>query len=97
MVERAILLAGGGPVRRADCLLQPLDATPPDFLDAACELPLREATDRFVAAYLAQLLERHCGDLAKVAVQAGYHVSHIRRLVRTLHAATGASGGAPDS
>jgi two-component system response regulator HydG len=97
VVERAILLAGGGPIRRGHCLLQPLDGTPPDLLDAACELPLREATERFTAAYLTRLLYRHGGDLTKVADQAGYHVTHIRRLVRALHASADPIEGPPNS
>jgi two-component system, NtrC family, response regulator HydG len=95
VVERAILLAGSGTVRRNHCLLEPVRPAPADFLDAACEVPLREATDRFTAAYLARLLHRNGGDLAKVADQAGYHVTHIRRLIRALHATTDLIEGHP--
>jgi DNA-binding NtrC family response regulator len=71
-------------VLRGHCLLQPLNEPAIDLLDGACKLPLREAVDQFTSAYLTRLLQRHGGDLSKVAEQAGYHVTHIRRLLRTL-------------
>jgi hypothetical protein len=47
-------------------------------------LPLKDAQEQFVAAYLKRLLARFDNDTQKVADSAGMHVTNVRRLIRKL-------------
>jgi len=83
LVERAVLLSRGETICSDHCF--------PSFSPTAgrrpvgyCDLPLEEASSRFVADYLEQMLAKYAGDVQKVADHAGMHVTSIRRKIREL-------------
>jgi DNA-binding NtrC family response regulator len=84
VIETALVLAGGGPIRCEHCLIQPARAAEARPAGGWFDLPLKDATDRFLADYLRHLLKRFDRDLQRVADHAGVHVTSIRRKLREL-------------
>ncbi|MBI4664170.1 MAG: sigma-54-dependent Fis family transcriptional regulator [Verrucomicrobia bacterium] len=83
VMERAVLLSGGGPIRREHCMLRPASGARL-IHDDHYELPLKAAQDRFTTDYLRRLLARYSNDTQKVADHASVHVTTIRRMIREL-------------
>ncbi|MCX7428848.1 MAG: sigma-54 dependent transcriptional regulator [Planctomycetia bacterium] len=83
VMERAVLLSGGGTIRSSHCLTHPFSASAPRS-EGYCDLALDEACDCFTRDYLSRLLTRYGGDTQKVADHAKVHVTTIRGKIRKL-------------
>jgi DNA-binding NtrC family response regulator len=88
LVQRALILGGGDEINQQEVegalgAPQPIQALPLEGL-VSFDQPLREARDQFEKAYLDYQLEKHSGNVSKMAKEAGMERTHLYRKLRSL-------------
>ena len=88
LVQRALILGGGDEITQQEVegalgAPQPIQVQPLEGL-VSFDQPLREARDQFEKAYLDYQLEKHSGNVSKMAKEAGMERTHLYRKLRSL-------------
>jgi DNA-binding NtrC family response regulator len=88
LVQRVLILGAGSEVTQAEVesTLGPAPAVPTQSLEGlvSFDQPLRDAREQFEKAYLEYQLEKHGGNVSKMAKEAGMERTHLYRKLRSL-------------
>lgn len=88
VVQRVLILAPGDEISQAEVesTLGPAPAAPAQTLEGlvSFDQPLRQAREQFEKAYLEYQLEKHSGNVSKMAKEAGMERTHLYRKLRSL-------------
>jgi len=88
LVQRVLILGAGEEISQEDVenALGATPAAPPQPMEGlvSFDQPLRQAREQFEKAYLDYQLEKHAGNVSKMAKEAGMERTHLYRKLRSL-------------
>jgi DNA-binding NtrC family response regulator len=88
LVQRVLILGTGDEISQeeVETTLGANPTVPPPNLEGimSFDQPLREAREQFEKAYLDYQLEKHGGNVSKMAKEAGMERTHLYRKLRSL-------------